>query len=158
MNPASKTQGTVSAGPGQSGVGSRNDEYAARERPQAAGPPGRPSAFGPAKRADGVPDAPPATSSTARPSAFGSGKRADSVPDAPPATRPAAKASAFGSARRPESGAAAPGESAEIAKELQGVVDDLAPLVANAVAAVPGAENLSADELTQLVSEVLAGR
>jgi hypothetical protein len=45
-----------------------------------------------------------------------------------------------------------------IPERLQPAVDDLAAIVADVVATVPGAEELSAEELTQLVAEVLAGQ
>lgn len=45
-----------------------------------------------------------------------------------------------------------------ISKDLQPAVDDLADLVAQAVADVPGAEELTPQELADLVAEVLAGR
>jgi hypothetical protein len=50
------------------------------------------------------------------------------------------------------------GSSGAITAELQPAVDDLAALVADAVAEVPGAEELSAQELAELVAEVLAGQ
>jgi hypothetical protein len=59
---------------------------------------------------------------------------------------PAKASSAFG----PASGTGIP-------ERLQPAVDDLAAIVAEVVATVPGAEDLSAEELTQLVAEVLAG-
>lgn len=58
---------------------------------------------------------------------------------------PAKPSSAFG----PASGTGIP-------ERLQPAVDDLAAIVAEVVATVPGAEDLSAEELTQLVAEVLA--
>jgi hypothetical protein len=67
------------------------------------------------------------------------------VPSAEPRT--AKVSSAFASA----SGTGIP-------ERLQPAVDDLAAIVAEVVATVPGAEDLSAEELTQLVAEVLAGK
>jgi hypothetical protein len=45
---------------------------------------------------------------------------------------------------------------ADIPERLQPAVDDLAAVVADVVASVPGAEELSPEELSQLVAEVLA--
>lgn len=64
---------------------------------------------------------------------------------APTATpSPPAKASPFG--------------GGSITADLQPAVDDLAAVVANVVAEVPGAEELSAEEIADLIAEVLAGR
>jgi hypothetical protein len=51
----------------------------------------------------------------------------------------------------------AAGSIGTVAEELQPVVNDLALLLAKAVAAVPGAESLTAEDLSAVVSEVLAG-
>ena len=78
-------------------------------------------------------------------SVVGAEPEVQTVPSAEPS--PAKVSSAFASA----SGTGIP-------ERLQPAVDDLAVIVAEVVATVPGAEDLSAEELTQLVAEVLAGK
>jgi hypothetical protein len=95
------------------------------------------------------------TTAPAKPSAFGSNKPADSPAQAA-ADTPLSKPSPFGARKKAEPDAAPVVANVEITEELQPVVADLAEIVANVVAAVPGAEELSPEELSQLVSEVLA--
>jgi hypothetical protein len=159
VNPASsKEQGAVSGEPGQSGAVSAKETQTSREPTATTSARAKPSPFGSAKRADAVAEGSPATSTQTKPSPFGSARRADAGTDASPATKTPAKPSPFGSANRANAAAKSPAEGGEIAKELESLVNDLAPLVANAVAAVPGAEALSAQELSEVVSEVLAGK
>jgi hypothetical protein len=72
------------------------------------------------------------------------------------ASQPAAAAASAAASVKAKPSAFGPKQSDEITPELQPAVDDLASLVAEAVAAVPGAEELSPEELSRLVSEVLA--
>jgi hypothetical protein len=109
----------------------------------------------------------PAPQGRLKPSAFGSARRGDAAVASASASGAASAAAAsaprkpspFGSTKRAEADAtpASASASGDIPDELEPVVDDLATAVAEAVAAVPGAEDLSPEELTQLVSEVLAG-
>ena len=79
----------------------------------------------------------------------------DAVVEAEPEVQ--AVSSAEPSPAKPSS-AFGPASGTGIPERLQPAVDDLAAIVAEVVATVPGAEDLSAEELTELVAEVLAGQ
>jgi hypothetical protein len=94
-------------------------------------------------------DSDPASSKEAEQVGDGSAEEAEPVAPTGPSPEPSvpAASSPFGSAT-----------GTEIPERLQPAVDDLAAVVADVVASVPGAADLSAEELTELVAEVLAER